>query len=99
MKRADTPTARPPAEERCTCGRLLVMGLPCAHHVDDGDILAQARFTVLALDGAGHRAAARVVGEMVGALSYQRALVRALHDVVSPEDYQRAEQLAARSSR
>lgn len=86
-----------PAEERCPrCRRPLVMAEPCSHHGDGEDILEQARFTAMALDGAGYPAAARVVGELAGALRYQRRLNSALRAAVGAEAYRRADAEASR---
>lgn len=101
MKRADTPTARPPAEERCTCGRLLVMGLPCTHHVEAAvpDVIGQAVALTRSLRAEGRTDDAQLVGGLIGALRYQRAVAEELRPLVSAVKFRQAGDRALRSSR
>lgn len=93
------PTARPPAEERCTCGRPLVMGLSCAHHDDSDDILERAVTFARALRTEGRSADAQLVGGLIGALRYQRAVAEELRPMVSAVKFRQAGDRALRAPR
>lgn len=77
----------------------MVMELPCAHHVESDDVIERAVAFTRVLRAEGRSDEAQLVGGLIGALRYQRAVAEELRPLVSAVKFRQAGDRALRSSR